>query len=342
MAADRRVEEGMRVCWPERGRAEVAPFCPAAPGAGQVLIETEVTLISPGTERAFFLGLPNATAGFPYYPGYSSVGRVASLGEPPVRSADGAELRVGDRVVSGGPHASHTTIAAHQCWRVPEELSPGEAVFFSLGAIALQGVRKARVEIGEPVAVLGLGMIGNLALQLARLQGGLPVIGLDPDAGRRKIAAECGADAALDPTADGADAALLAATHGGGPAVVIEATGNPEAVNDAFALARAHARVVLLASTRGVTETNFYQDIHRKGLTVLGAHANAVPRHESSPGFWTRSDDTQTALRLLAGSRVRVGPLTSERFSWQEAPRAYELLGSWQKDLLGMLLVWSE
>jgi threonine dehydrogenase-like Zn-dependent dehydrogenase len=135
---------------------------------------------------------------------------------------------------------------------------------------------------------------------------------------------------------------VLAATNGNGPAVVIEATGSPEAVNDALALARAHGRVVLLASSRGVTETNFYQDIHRKGLTVLGAHANAVPRHESSPGFWTRSDDTQTALRLLAGGRIRVGPLTSERFPWQEAPRAYELLGSWRKDLLGMLLVWRE
>ena len=59
--------------------------------------------------------------------------------------------------------------------------------------------------------------------------------------------------------------------------MVIEATGSPEPVNDAFALACSHGRVVLLASTRGVTETNFYRDVHRKGLTVLGAHANAVP-----------------------------------------------------------------
>src|SRR6266849_5003196 len=101
MASGEAVGEGMRVCWPERGRAEVVPFRPAPPKAGELLVETEVTLISPGTERAFFLGLPNAAATFPYYPGYSSVGRVASLGEPPTRAADGSELRVGDRVASG-------------------------------------------------------------------------------------------------------------------------------------------------------------------------------------------------------------------------------------------------
>jgi L-iditol 2-dehydrogenase len=340
MASNQTIEGGMRVCWPERGRAEVVPFRPAAPGAGQVLIETEVTLISPGTERAFFLSLPNATASFPYYPGYSSVGRVAVLGEAPVVSGDGRELRVGDRVVTGSNHASHAVARAERCWVVPDDLPPQEAVFFSLGTIALQGVRKSRVEIGEPVVVLGLGLIGNLALQLSRLQGALPVVGLDPDGGRREIAHQCGADASFDPTADATAEALLAATLGRGPAVVIEATGSPEAVNDAFVLARSHGRVVLLASTRGVTETNFYRDIHRKGLTVLGAHANAVPPRESSPGFWTTSDDTQTVLRLLAARRLQLGPLTSERFPWQEAPRAYEMLGSWRKDLLGMLLLW--
>jgi threonine dehydrogenase-like Zn-dependent dehydrogenase len=111
-------------------------------------------------------------------------------------------------------------------------------------------------------------------------------------------------------------------------------------VNDAFALARNHGRVVLLASSRGVTETNFYLDVHRKGLTVLGAHANAVPPRDSSPGYWTLNENTQTVLRLLAARRLQVAPLTSERFRWQEAPRAYEMLGSWRKDLLGMLLLW--
>src|SRR5207244_4404281 len=83
----------------------------------------------------------------------------------------------------------------------------------------------------------------------------------------------------------------------------------------------AHARVVLLASTRGVTEANFYRDVHQKGLVVLGAHASTVPPHDSSPGYWTRGDDTRTALRLLAAGRLEVAALTSERFPWRGAPR---------------------
>jgi L-iditol 2-dehydrogenase len=328
--------DGMRVCWPEHGRAELQAFTPPSPKPGEVLIRTEVTLISPGTERAFFLGLPNAQARFPYYPGYSNVGRVVALGEP----SDGIDLAVGDRVASGGSHASHVVMRAARCWKVPEGLPPTEAIFFSLGAIALQGVRKARVELGEPVLVLGLGLIGNLALQIARLQGALPALGLDLDAGRREIAAAAGADGCFDPSSAETAAALDAATDGRGPAVVIEATGHPDAVNDAFARAGDHARVVLLASTRGTTETNFYRDVHRKGLTVLGAHAIVVPPHDSSPGYWTLSENTQTVLRLLAARRLRVAPLTSELLPCQEAPRAYEQLASWRKDVLGMLLQW--
>ena len=238
--------EGRRVCWPEHGRAEIVPFEPLAPKPGEVLVQTEVSLISPGTERAFFLGLPNAEGRFPAYPGYSNVGRVVALG-------DGVtDLKVGDRVASGTNHASHVVARPGRCWRVPEGLDPTRAVFFSLGAIAMQGVRKARVELGEAALVLGLGLIGNLALQFARLNGAFPAMGLDPDAGRRDTARSCGADACFDPAAADTAAEIAAATEERGPAVVIEATGSPEVVNDAFARAAFHSRVVLLASTRGV------------------------------------------------------------------------------------------
>ncbi len=326
--------EGMRVCWPEHGRAELVAFTPAEPRPGEVLIRTEVTLISPGTERAFFLGRPNAAAKFPYYPGYSGVGTVAALGD----GVDG--LRLGDRVAATCGHASHGVTRAERCWPVPSGLAPAEVVYFNLAAIALQGVRKARLELGEAVLVLGLGLIGNLALQWSRLQGAFPAVGLDPEAGRRAIAVACGADACFDPMASGTADAIAAATDGNGPHVVIEATGSPEVVNEAFARAASHARVVLLASTRGTTDTNFYRDIHKKGLTVLGAHASAIPPHDSSPGFWTLRDDVRVALRLLAAGRLRVAELTSEIAPWREAPRLYEQLGSERKDALGMVLRW--
>jgi threonine dehydrogenase-like Zn-dependent dehydrogenase len=163
---------------------------------------------------------------------------------------------------------------------------------------------------------------------------------MDLDAGRRELATRCGADLCLDPSDDGTSEALAAATAGRGPAVVIEATGSPDAVTEAFLHAAHLGRVVLLASTRGVTETNFYRDIHRKGLTVLGAHANIVAPHDSSPGFWTLRDESLLVLRLLAAERLNVDPLTSEVAPASEAPRLYEQLASWRKDALGMILRW--
>jgi 2-desacetyl-2-hydroxyethyl bacteriochlorophyllide A dehydrogenase len=240
--------EGMRVCWPERGRATLESFTLPEPKPGEAIVQTEVTLISPGTERAFFLGLPNAPTNYPHYPGYCNIGRVVALGE-----GTAGNLKVGDRVASHGSHASHVRAGVDYCAKVPEGLSPAEAAFCNLVGISMQGVRKARVELGESVLVLGQGLIGNLALQLARLQGAFPALGFDPDDGRRQTALECGADACFDPTAEATAAALSDATDGLGPAVVIEATGSPEVVNNAFALARENGRVVLLASTRGVT-----------------------------------------------------------------------------------------
>lgn len=323
-----------RVCWPELGRAVIEAFTPKAPGPGEVLVRSEVSLISPGTERAFFLGLPNASGRFPSYPGYCNCGHVVETGE-------GVEgLRPGDRVVSHAPHASHVTVNTERLWLVPEGLAPERAVYAVLGAISLQGVRKARVELGEAVLVQGLGLIGNLALQLARLQGALPALGLDPDEGRRALAEACGADVSLDPDATETAAAVARVTAGRGPAVVIEATGSAEAVGDALGWAAEQGRVVLLASTRGITETNFYRDVHCKGLSVLGAHNRARPARDASPGYWTLQADGETVLRLLAAGRLRVDGLTSERLPAAEAPRAYEWLASWRKDRVGIILDW--
>jgi threonine dehydrogenase-like Zn-dependent dehydrogenase len=328
--------QATRVCCPEAGRVKLEEFTPPSPGWGEVLIESLVTLISPGTERAWLLGLPNTPGKFPSYPGYCNVGRIAAVGEGV------ADLTVGDRIASTGSHASHVCLRRERCWKVPEGLSAQEAVYCNLVSIALQGVRKARVELGEAVLVVGLGLIGNLALQLARLQGGFPALGMDLDEGRREIAMACGADDCFDPADAGTTAALERATEGRGPAVVIEATGSPAAVNESFALAGEAARVVLLASTRGVTEANFYRDVHRTGLVVLGAHASARPRHESSPGFWTLDDDTRCALRLLHAGRLHLRPLTTGVFPAENALQAYEALTSWRKDALGMLLRWKE
>ena len=116
---------------------------------------------------------------------------------------------------------------------VPSE----EAVFFNLGAIALQGVRKARIELGEATLVLGQGLIGLLSLQLAKLSGALPIIAADLTDSRLELAKSIGADAILNPEDTDFSEQLNAVTNGNGPVVVIEATGHPDAVSTALDVA---------------------------------------------------------------------------------------------------------
>jgi threonine dehydrogenase-like Zn-dependent dehydrogenase len=131
-------------------------------------------------------------------------------------------------------------------------------------------------------------------------------------------------------------------TGGSGAAVVIEATGNPNAILTALDCTRPFGRIVLLGSTRGETDhVNFYRDVHKKGLTLIGAHNSARPRHESSPGFWSEYDDQRVALELLARGRLNVQPYITHRFTWSQAPAAYEVLRSWTTSALGMTLDWT-
>lgn len=322
-----------QVLFIEKGSAAIRECEMPEAGPGELLVRARVSLISPGTERAWLLELPNTAPRYPQSTGYSHIGEVVAVG-PDVEG-----WQVGDRVASSSRHCLYAAAPAESCNRIPEGLADEQAAFFRLASIALQAVRKARIELGEPVAVIGCGLIGLMAMQLARLHGGLPVVLIDKDPQRLEFAVTLNADAAL--AADDRLKPALLAHCDDGPAVVLEASGHPEAIPTAFDLARFGGRVVLLGSTRGDTEAvNFYRDVHKKGLTVLGAHESTRPQHDSAPGWWTHSADQETALKLLARERLVVEPLITHRFSWQDAAEAYAMLIAWQPGMLGTILHW--
>ncbi|MBN1675045.1 MAG: zinc-binding alcohol dehydrogenase [Kiritimatiellae bacterium] len=303
---------------------------------GKVLIETIVTLISPGTERAFLLGMANTPGGFPRGTGYNNVGRIVRVG----RGVDG--FKEGDVVVGGGGHASHLVADPKHLHHVPAGVSPEHAVFLVMGVIALQGVRKAGIELGESVLTIGAGLLGQLAMQLARLHGGVPVIAMDLSAPRLATARACGADATLDARDLKFSETLAGLTNGDGPAVVLEVTGAPEPVNTVLQLAGRGGRVVLLACTRGETEkVNFYRDVEVKGLTVVGAYNPLRPARDSSRGSWTARDDARTVLTLLEKGRLTLEPLISHRIAAADLVKAYdELVFSGSEELMGGLIQW--
>ena len=166
------------------------------PEPGHVLIETEATFISAGTELAWFTGRdpqvtgPHGSSAYPRVPGYANCGRVLAVGE------EVNDFAVGQRVFSFGRHVSHHHQTVHDpnqgmLIHVPSDIAPDAAAAARMAMVALTAVQTSTVQLNDWVAVLGLGSVGNLACQLFRLAGAR-VIGVDPLYARRDLARRVG------------------------------------------------------------------------------------------------------------------------------------------------------
>ncbi len=330
---------GRMIVWTAPKTAELQTFEVPAPGAGEVLVESHYSLLSAGTEKAGLLAMPNTAGNFPQYPGYSGSGVVVAVGE------EVTEVRVGDRVLADhAGHRSHFRKTAASLTVIPEAVSMREAAAVVLAAMSLQGVRKTQLELGESVLVAGLGLLGLFAVQLARLAGGLPVLASDPDETRRKLALELGADRAFDPRDPDFREQLLAATRQGrGVDAVVEVSGASVALSQALAVTVPQGRIALLGCTRvSDVPVDFYRDVHKTGISLIGAHNFVRPRQDSHPGYWTYEDDFATLLGLLETGRLRAELLFGETVSPAEAPRVYRRLAEDPAPPLGILFNWKE
>jgi L-iditol 2-dehydrogenase len=327
--------QGERVLFRRKGVVGTEDFEPKQPDDHEVLIGTVSTLISAGTETAFLMALPNTSSRFPQYPGYSNAGIIIDVGQKVSR------FKRGDRVVSRKSHASHVIASKNELMMIPDGLSFDEATFFALGSIALQGIRKAGIELGESVVVLGQGLVGQLALQLAKLSGGMPVIGVDLFDYRLDLSSKNGADYVLNPLEVDLEKETSKVTGGKGASVVIEATGNPEVIPIAFKLVGGYGRVVILGSPRGTSKVNFYPEIHKKAICIIGAHESTRPMYESSHGWWTQRDDSSLVLRLISSSRLNVKDLITVKMGFHEAQDAYAKLVKEKNSVLGIVLDWN-
>ena len=329
--------KAQRVVCPEPGRVEFEEVTLDPPKAGEILVETELTLISPGTERAWFTREAGAPVRFPYRPGYCHVGRVVAVGEGVTR------FRPGDRVLSHSSHASAVIAREDRAYRVPEGVPARSAVFTVLGAIALQGVRKARIELGASVGVLGAGLIGLFATRFAQLSGAYPLVVADLSASRRERALRYGAHKALDLGAflEEARTHEQRAKPDAGFDAVIDATGHPAAFGTAIKACGFGATLVLLGSTRGLAEQVDVYAIHQKGIQVVGAHNRVRPPSQSYPGMWTSRDDCELILRLLRDGVISVDELVTDEISPDQVPDAFARLVRRDETMLGTVIKWA-
>lgn len=313
---------------------------PDTPSEGQVLIQTERTLISSGTELAIVMGTHigfTTGAAWPRYPmtlGYTAVGRVIGVG------AGAHGVSEGTRVLVATPHASHAITDAADLLVIPEDVDADAALLAHLSWIPLCGVRLSRPEMGEGMAVFGQGLIGALAARFGRAAGCRPVLGVDPLPDRRQLAEKAGI-IPIDPsTIPPADAHRRLA-DGRLPDIVIEATGVPAVITDALRIAADMGRVVLLGSPRGKVEIDPYTDIHRKGISVIGAHARATPRVATPDNPFTADRNRRFALTLVADGSLNVQGLISHHITPDAALDTYRALSQRAPGFMGVVINWS-
>lgn len=273
--------------------------------------------------------------------GYCNVGVVAGVG------ADARGFAPGDRVASNGPHAEWVAVPRNLCARVPAEVADDEAAFAVVGAVALQGVRLAGPTLGESFAVIGLGLIGLLAVQLLRANG-CRVLGVDPDSAKRELARQFGADVVAVERGEEVLAVAGSFSHGLGVdgVLITAATDSSEPVTQAARMCRKRGRIVLVGVV-GLTleRAAFYQ----KELSFQVSCSYGPGRHDPEyeergndypAGFvrWTEQRNFQAVLEMLRSGRLDVRPLISHRFAFDAAPSAYEVLLTAAEPYIGILL----
>jgi threonine dehydrogenase-like Zn-dependent dehydrogenase len=246
-------------------------------------------------------------------------------------------------VVIWGYHASHCVVKESQLVKIDSDsIASLEAAFVFIASFPLAGVRKTRLEIGEPVLIMGLGILGMFAVQLARLAGGIPVIASDPREDRRGLALKFGADYVFSPDSPDFAAAVKEASGGKGISAAIEVTGVSSAMKQVLECCASMARVALLGCTRiSDCGIDYYQLVHRPGISLIGAHTNARPMTESYPHHWTHHDDCRALLNMLERKRLGIQPLVSEVHSPEEAPEVYRRLAEDPLFPLGVAFEWN-
>ncbi len=327
----RRVRGGRRVTFLDFEIAYLEEFEYLSPAAGEVEVLSQHTTISPGTERAVLCGLPGARRAFPYAPGYSCAGTVRSVG----RSVDG--LRPGDPVAGRIRHCSADSVSADLLFAVPPGVDLESASFIELGIIALQGVRKAGIRPGDRVAVMGQGLIGQLANRLARAMGAGEVLALAPSTRRAEIALKAGGADRFIPMRTGEFSPSAIAAD-----VVIEAVGTPEAIAIAVDCARDGGRTVLLGSSRGLSRNvNLATLVRARGVEVVGAHIGNLAAAEAAPGRHTYRQEGELFLEMLRSGRLTVADLVTWRPAPQECNAVYEAIAAGGAGHVAIVFDWT-
>lgn len=316
----------------------------------ELLVESEWTFISAGTELANYTGrepdvfVPGAWCAYPWNSGYANVGVVKAVGSAVTR------FKPGERVYSTGSHSQCVKVNQNRLVvAVPDRLDPCVAVATRMAAVSTSAVVMADARLHPWVVVFGLGLVGNLAAQAFRILGAR-VIGIDPVGSRRELAERCGIGWTAGGTPEETQAAIRTITGGAMADITVEATGLTPVVLQAIKATADVGQVLLLGTPRAPLQgdlTPAFKEIHLRYLTVRGALEWCPPVYtprssQNGRTFAVASlyDKQMMILDWVLAGQMQVEPLISHRLPPSRIKEAYEGLLRQPETYVGVALDW--
>ena len=311
--------------------------------ANEVLLDTEYTFISSGTELANYTGREPKVfqkgewCAYPWRSGYANVGIVRDIGTDVTRTT------IGERVFTYGRHASTIRYSQERLIApVPRSVEPDVVAASRMAGVAMTAIVVSEIPTNATVIVFGMGLVGNLAAQMFQIHG-CRVIGVDPVAERRALAQQCGIEHTVGGTPDEAQAQLQELTNGGLGNITVDAVGHSSVVMQALRATTNHGQLVILGSPRVSVPgdlTELLSETHLRWITIRGALEWCVPMYPDIGNRTSQWSKQQTIFDWIARGQLQVKPLVSHRLKPEQIKQAYDGLLNEPSVYTGVVLDW--
>jgi 2-desacetyl-2-hydroxyethyl bacteriochlorophyllide A dehydrogenase len=324
--------------WEARLRKETLDDSSLAPN--EVLLKKKYSLISTGTELACLSG-GEGWFSLPGIPGYSCVGEVIKTGEAV------KDFTAGDLAFCYGTHTLYEKIPAEGIFlHAPKNIDAKWLPFVRMATVASTALRVSTIQWGDYVAVTGQGLVGNMALQLAKLQGAT-VIAIDVMDSRLEISKKCGADLAINSAKQDVAEEIKKFTNGEMVSTLIEATGVPSVTTKAIEWIGQNGEMIYLGSPRGKFDADFTPFLNRTHLcafnvTTKGAHEWKFPVNRTPFVKHSLERNSQIVFNLIQQKKIVLEPLLTEIAEPEQCFDVYNNLKNNKDRYMGILFDWNK
>lgn len=309
----------------------------------EVLIDTEYTFISSGTELANYTGRDpkvfqeGSWCAYPWRSGYANVGIVREVGSNVTR------ITPGDRVFTYGRHASIIRYSQDRLIAtVPDTMDPSIVAASRMAGVAMTGIIVSEIGTNPRVIVFGLGLVGNLVSQMFKIHG-CRVIGVDPVDERRKLAVRCGITDTVGGDDDEVQKHIHEITSGELGNITVDAVGHSSVVMQALRATATHGQLVILGSPRVPVTGNLTEllsETHLRWITIKGALEWCVPMYPDIGNTISQFSKQQTIFDWIERGKLHVKPLISHRLLPEDIKQAYDGLLNESNTYTGVVLDW--